>query len=207
MSLLSYVTTSCHPGDVLTDRTRREWLATNILPHEAEVRGWLRRNLRSLKAQDIDDLVQEAYACLLTIDYTTITNGRSYLFTTIRHLLERQARRTRIVPMERMGEIESLSLPVDELSPERRISARQELERLEQVMNALPPQALRAFQLRKFHGLSQREIANEMRIAEKTVEKHLATALSRILKGLDEPAADAPDRKRTESGHDRHSKD
>ena len=62
----------------------------------------------------------------------------------------------------------------------------QELERLEYVVNDLPEQCRRAFQLQKFQGLSQKEIALEMNIAEKTVEKHLAVALVRVLGALKE---------------------
>jgi RNA polymerase sigma-70 factor (ECF subfamily) len=193
----------------LIDRARRKWVAAHILPHEAEVRGWLRRRLHSLESHDIDDLLQEAYARLLAVDCAAIANGRSYLFTVVRHLLHRQARRARIVPMERLGEIDALRLPSEELSPERRVSARQELERLERIVNALPEQARRAFQLQKFHGLTQKQIAMEMSITEKTVEKHLATALSRVLAGfVDEHAPEVDDRPLSEvNEHDQHSKD
>jgi RNA polymerase sigma factor (sigma-70 family) len=190
-------------------RRRRQWVAAHILPHEGEVRGWLRRHVRSLGASDIDDLIQEAYARLLTADHTQIVNGRSYLFTVIRNLLMRQARRARIVPMERMGEIETLRLPSDEPGPERKVSSRQELERLEHIVNHLPEQARRAFQLQKFHGLTQREIAQEMRISEKTVEKHLATALLRVLDALREPPEVELHRHSPQevSGHDHHNTD
>jgi RNA polymerase sigma factor (sigma-70 family) len=161
-------------------------VATHILPHEAEVRGWLRRNVHRLTPADVDDLVQEAYARLWTIEYGTITNGRSYLFTVVRNLLFEQARRARIVPMERMGEIDALRIPSEEPGPDRRASAHQELERLERLVATLPEQCRRAFRLQKFCGLTQREIAAEMNITEKTVEKHLATALVRILDALKE---------------------
>jgi RNA polymerase sigma-70 factor (ECF subfamily) len=168
----------------LDEPSRQQWVATQILPHESEVRGWLRRHVRSLGTADIDDLIQEAYSRLWLVDFGGITNGRSYLYTVVRNLLGEQARRARIVPMERLGEIESLRIPTEEPGPERRASARQELERLERIVNALPDQCRRAFQLQKFQGLSQREIASEMGISEKTVEKHLAVALLRVLAEL-----------------------
>jgi RNA polymerase sigma-70 factor (ECF subfamily) len=68
------------------------------------------------------------------------------------------------------------------------VNARQELERLERIVADLPEQCRRAFQLQKFQSLSQREIANEMNITEKTVEKHLAVALVRVLAALKEDA-------------------
>jgi RNA polymerase sigma factor (sigma-70 family) len=91
-----------------------------------------------LNAQDIDDLVQEAYTRLWAADYTHITNGRSYLFAVIRNLLLEQARHARIVPMQRLGEIDALLIPSEEPGPDRRVNARQELERLERVVADLP---------------------------------------------------------------------
>ena len=56
---------------------RCQWIADHILPWEAEVRRWLRRYTRTLFADDIDDLIQEAYARLWGTDLSRIRNGRS----------------------------------------------------------------------------------------------------------------------------------
>lgn len=177
----------------LDDHARDQWMATHILPHEGEVRGWLRRHVHGLTYSDIDDLVQDAYARLWTADFRRIASGRSYLFTVVRNLLLERARRARIVPMERIGEIETLRIPSEEPGPDRRVSARQELDRLERIVARLPKQIRRAFQLQKFQGLSQREIASSMSITEKTVEKHLALALLRVTEALkDETRGDVP---------------
>ena len=187
----------------MDDPSRHHWVARYILPHEREVRGWLRRHVRTLNGHDIDDLMQEAYARLWTVEYSRITNGRSYLFAVVRNLLLEQARHARIVPMERLGEIDALLIPSEEPGPDRRVNARQELERLERIVAGLPEQSRRAFQLQKFQNLSQREIALEMNITEKTVEKHLAVALVRVLDALKEDAGNAPRRPQPESnGYD-----
>jgi RNA polymerase sigma-70 factor (ECF subfamily) len=187
----------------LDDPDRHHWVASYILPHEGEVRGWLRRHVRSLNPHDIDDLLQEAYTRLWTAEYTHIANGRSYLFAVIRNLLLEQARHARIVPMERLGEIDALLIPSEEPGPDRRVNARQELERLERVVTGLPEQCRRAFQLQKFQSLSQREIALEMNITEKTVEKHLAVALVRVLDALKEDSNIESTRSQSRiSGHD-----
>jgi RNA polymerase sigma factor (sigma-70 family) len=187
----------------LDDPARHHWVASYILPHEGEVRGWLRRHVRTLNVHDIDDLLQEAYTRLWTAEYAHITNGRGYLFAVIRNLLLEQARHARIVPMERLGEIDALLIPSEEPGPDRRAIARQELERLERVVAELPEQCRRAFQLQKFQSLSQKEIAVEMNIAEKTVEKHLAVALVRVLDALKEGTDNAtPQPQPRISGHD-----
>lgn len=170
---------------------RLQWVATHILPLEAEVRGWLAVHAASLSKADIDDLIQEAYARLWTANLQAVNNARAYFYTVIRNLLAEAARRARIVPMERMGEIEALRIISEEPGPERRLGARQELTRLLQAVEQLPTQCRRAFELCKFEGLSQREIASAMGIAEKTVEKHLAKALVRIMRILDSHSGSA----------------
>jgi RNA polymerase sigma factor (sigma-70 family) len=177
----------------LDDQTRHRWVAMHILPHEGEARGWLRRHIHRLAPSDLDDLIQEAYARLWNVELRGIANGRSYLFTVIRNLLTEQARRARIVPMERLSEIDALRIPSEEPGPDRRVSALQELERLEGVVEELPKQCQYAFRLQKFCGLSQQEIARKMNISEKTVEKHLATALFRVTQALKEEMGDAPE--------------
>ncbi len=178
----------------LDDQARHQWVATHVLPHEGEVRAWLRRHVHSLTSSDVDDLIQEAYARLWSAEFTHITSARGYLFTVIRNLLLEHARRARIVPMERLGEIEMLRIPSEEPGPDRRASARQELERLERLVATLPEQCRRAFQLQKFQCLSQREIAATMNITEKTVEKYLATALARVLDVLKQDTDEASSR-------------
>jgi RNA polymerase sigma factor (sigma-70 family) len=165
---------------IMGDPVRYRWIAANILPHEPELRGWLRRRLRAFNENDVDDLVQEAFSRIWAAEFAPIRNGRAYLFATVRHLLAEYARRSRIVPIELLGEIDSLNLISDEPGPERRVSARQELERLQAIVALLPLQCRRVFELLKFEGLSHRDVAQRMGLSEKTVENHLTRALARI---------------------------
>jgi RNA polymerase sigma-70 factor (ECF subfamily) len=150
------------------------------------VRTWLRRNVHTLHPADIDDLIQEGYARLWAADFARITNGRAYFHTTVRNVLLEHVRRARIVPMERLGEIEALRIISEEPGPERQATARQEFERLWQAISALPQQCRRAFQLQNFEDRSRREIAEQMGISERTVEKHLAKALLRVAGVMEE---------------------
>jgi len=176
----------------MDDQARWDWIAAHILIYEGEVRGWLRRKVRTLSPEDIDDVLQEAYARLWSAaaDFSRIRNGRAYFYTIVRRLLLEQARRARIIPMERIGEIESLHIISSEPGPERLTSARQVLEHVRRIVANLPPRCRRAFELQNFAGLSQREIAHSMGISEKTVEIHLAKAFTRIVETIGaEPAS------------------
>lgn len=145
---------------------------------------WLQKHVRSLRASDHDDLIQEAYARLWEADLARIGNARGYFYTIVRNLLIEQARRARIVPMERMGEIESLRFVSDEPGPEQRVSARQELENLCRIIAGLPARMREVLNLRSFEGYSRREIAERLGISERTVEKQLQNAHARIGEAL-----------------------
>lgn len=170
----------------MDERARCEWIATHILPCEAEIRGWLRRHVRTLSPDDIDDVLQEAYARLwsASTDFSRVRNGRSYFYVVVRRLLLEQARHARIIPMERIGEIESLNIISSAPGPERITSARQVLEHVRRVVAGLPPRCRRAFELHSFAGFSQREIARSMGISENTVENHLTKAFARIIEAI-----------------------
>jgi RNA polymerase sigma factor (sigma-70 family) len=154
----------------MDESARYRWIAAHILPHEPELRGWLRRRLGSFNDNDVDDLVQESFARIWAADFSTIRNGRAYLYATVRHLLAEYARRSRIVPIELLGEIDSLNLISDEPGPERRVSARQELERLQAIVALLPLQCRRVFELLKFEGLSHRDVAQSNASAHRRVD-------------------------------------
>ena len=168
----------------MDEQSKYQWVAAQILPHEAEVRGWLRRHVRSLSGADVDDLLQESYVRLWGADFNHIANGRSYFFTVVRNLLLEQARRARIVPMVRMSEIEALRLVSEEPEPERRVAARQELQRLREIIAELPKQCRCAFELQKLHELPHKEVARRMGVTCKTVEKHLTKALAKIIDAM-----------------------
>lgn len=107
----------------MTEQARHEWVATQILPHEGRVRSWLRRQFQRPTPSDVDDLMQDAYLHLCDAEFTRITNAKAYLIAIIRNLLAEQARRARIVPMERLDEIEALRIPSEDPGPDRRAGA------------------------------------------------------------------------------------
>jgi RNA polymerase sigma factor (sigma-70 family) len=166
---------------------RYRWIALHILPHEPELRGWLRQRLGALARNDIDDVVQEVFARIWVADCSRVRDGRAYLFATTRHLLGEYARRNRLVRLEPLGEIDSLNLISEEPGPDLCASAWQELTMLQASVAALPGQCRRVFELLKIEGLSHREVAQRMGLREKTVENHLTRALARIGASLATP--------------------
>jgi len=168
----------------MNDTKRMQWLVRHIVPFERRARLWLHRHVRTLSVADADDILQEAYARIWVLDGDSIANPRAYFLTIMRNLVAEQARRAKVVPMVRMGEIESLNIISDEPGPERHASAGAELDLVGKALEEVPPQARRAFELRKLEGLTVRQVAERLGVSESAVEKLLARALARILSAM-----------------------
>jgi RNA polymerase sigma factor (sigma-70 family) len=180
------------------------WFAREVLPHEADVRRWLSRRVRGLPDCHVDEIVQEAYARLWAAGTERIVNPRAYFFVTARHVVSEVLRRLRVVSIETIADIDSLNIADEDVGVERRISGREEIERVQHMLAKLPPKCREAFELRKFAELSQKEIARRMQLSESTVEKHLVKALRLLMseiKAADEPGVAVSKVKRHEYRH------
>lgn len=166
------------------------WFAREVLPHEGDVRRWLARRIRGLPGCHLDEIVQEAYARLWATGANRIMNPRAYFFVTARHVVGEVLRRSRVVAIETIADMDALNIADGDVGPERRLSGREEVERIRRVLEKLPPKCREAFELRKFEELSQREIAQRMQVSESTVEKHLVKALRMIMNQITEAESD-----------------
>ena len=170
------------------DDARRKvvaWVGREILPHEADVRAWLRRSL--LPAADVEDVLQEAYCRMAGLsDIAHIATPRAYFFTVARSIVIDQMRRARVVRMETVTEIDALNVVQDDPSPERIAAARQDLDWVRGLIGNLPERCRRIFEMRKIDGLSQREIARRMGVTETIVENDVVRRLKLILKAIAE---------------------
>lgn len=155
------------------DETLDIWFAEEILVHEAALLRYLGRVWP--RSDEIADLRQEIYVKV----YEAAAKSRpqspkSFLFTTARHLLTDRQRRARIVSIEAVGDPDAFNVLIDEVSPEQQMSARQELKRLAEAFDRLPERCREVVWLRRVQEMSQKEVAAQLGITEKTVEKQIA---------------------------------
>jgi len=155
------------------DDSLNSWFAREILVHESALMRYLLRSW--FRREEIHDLRQEIYVRV----YEAAAKVRpampkSFMFTTARHLMTDRLRRGRVVSIEAVGDIDALNVLIDEISPERRLGARQELKRLTDAFDRLPDRCREVVWLRRVEELSQKQVAARMGISEKTVEKQVA---------------------------------
>ncbi len=161
--------------------------------HERELIRFLARRLRCMATAR--DMAQDIYLKLRDVqDESAIRNGRAYLFRMAANLAtdhqRGEARRA-----ELLAEAHDLLWGASPAStPETECLARDELRRVEQALHALPAQTRQIFDLNRFQGLSQREIAERLGVSSTTVEKHIRRALDRLAEARNGAAGSAADK-------------
>ncbi len=165
-----------------------QWFAAEILPHEAALVRYLRRIWQD--QAEVPDLRQEIYvrvyqnAQSTPRDLPSSIKAKNLLFVTARHLIVDRLRRERIVSIYYTQDLEGLNVLVDEMSPERRVSARQELRKLAEALDRLSDTCRTAIWLRRVEGLSQREIAERMQLSEGALEGYLTRGVRALTRAV-----------------------
>jgi RNA polymerase sigma-70 factor (ECF subfamily) len=159
-------------GAAVNAAALEEWFVREVLPLEAMLMQFLRHNWRD--KSDIEDMRQEIYIRVCEAAEREIPkSAKSFLFATARNLLIDMARKESVVPIEAVADLESLGIELDTPSPDRSAIAKDELRKLQNALDKLPPRHREAVVLGRIEGLSGREIASRMGIAETTASQHL----------------------------------
>jgi RNA polymerase sigma-70 factor (ECF subfamily) len=159
------------------------WFCREILPYEAALVRFLSR--KWTEASEVQDIRHDIYVRILeAAERERPHHPRAFLFSVARHILIDRARRNRVVAIDLLDDLDALNILIDEASPERRASGREQLQRLTRLMNRLPPRPREVVWMRRIEGLSLKEIAARLGIAEHTVEKHLMRGIRQLADAL-----------------------
>ena len=163
------------------DESLDNWFAREILVHEGALVRYLMRCWP--QRDEVHDLRQDVYIRVYeSAMLTRPTSPKSFMFTTARNLMADRVRRGRVVSIDAVGDLDSLNVLIDEVSPEQRLGAHQDLKRLAEAFNRLPTRCREVVWLRRVEELSQKEVAALLGIAEKTVEKQISKG-ARLIAG------------------------
>lgn len=171
---------------------RALWLSRSILPHEAALRSQLSR-WRLPEDLEADDVIQECYAKLSTLETVDgIANPKAYFFQIARSIILMHVRRSRIVSIQAVEQIDQLGVASDEPGPEVQASDRQQLHLLATMIAGLPATSRRAMTLRFVHELSHRDIGAQLGMTPNAVQKSLAKGLAMLIEKLGRGGTDRP---------------
>lgn len=142
--------------------------------HHGWLQGWLRRSVGC--SQQAADLAQDTFLRLL-VRGQPISNlaPRALLARIARGLMIDHWRRDALerAYLETLAQLPTSSHP----SPQVRHEALQCLERIAQLLDGLKPAVREAFLLYQLGGLSHAQVAQELGVSSRTVERHVASAL------------------------------
>ena len=175
---------------------RRAWFRREILPLEAELRGYIRRLTRDPAATE--DLLHDTFARIIAAEsWREIDSPAGFAIRTARNVVYDGLRRQQVVSIEFVADVGAFGLVDEQADPEETLVARDELRRLRAIVEALPAQQRRVFTLRKVYGMSPQAIAEKLGLSVSTVEKHLVKAVRTCAEALareDEPPVAGPKR-------------
>jgi RNA polymerase sigma factor (sigma-70 family) len=158
------------------------------LPDE-EVRVWIaeygpalrRYFLKKVGPNEAEDLVQEVFLSLQVRGRTDqIENVEGYLFRMAANALIRRRQRRKWDWSNHAVLDDALDLG-DEISPERILMGKEEIEQLLRALQALPPRYREALFLHKFEDMTYVAIAARMNTTVKAVDHLIQRALKRVL--------------------------
>jgi RNA polymerase sigma factor (sigma-70 family) len=154
------------------------------LESEGILRAYLFRFVRN--PADVDELLQDTYAKLLTANPAggEVRSVRALALTIARNVALDWLRHRDVVPIELVSDLAALDVLDEKAQVEEIVNSHQELALLSSVVADLPNRIRHAFTLRRVYGLSQKEIAADMGISEKTVEQLLVRAVRRCANAL-----------------------
>jgi len=163
---------------------RAAWIGRHIVRHEFALRAQLAR-WRLPHDLDADDVIQEAYAKFATLaSVSDIRHPRNYLYSVARTIVLMHVRRSRVVSIRAVDDVDTYALPADEPSPEEQVSDREQLHLLALAVSELPDPGRTAFLLRMLDELSHKEIGARLGMSDNAVQKSIAKSLALLMKRI-----------------------
>lgn len=163
---------SCHEAVCIQEIIRRH--------HDALIK-FLRRRLSI--AEDANDVAQEAYIRMMKYEGSrNIKSPSAMLFRIAVNAANDHGRAAQARCVANHMELDEVQLVSELPSPERAVSAGEELARMLDAIEELPPKCKQVFLLSRARGMTYPEIARHCGISVKMVEKQISRALAACLK-------------------------
>lgn len=147
--------------------------------HRSWLENWLSRRMGN--AWDAADLSQDTFVRVLASaqPLADLREPRAYLLTVGKRLLSNFYTRRSLEQayLEALAWLPEESVP----SPEQRWLLLETLQALDELLDGLAPVVRRAFLWSQLEGLGYREIAERLKVSERTVKRYMAQAYEHCL--------------------------
>jgi RNA polymerase sigma-70 factor (ECF subfamily) len=152
-----------------------------IRRHHESLIKFLRRRLSI--AEDANDVAQEAYIRMLKYEGSTeVKSASAMLFRSAVNVANDHGRAAQTRRHSKHFQVDDFELESGLPSAERTVAAEQDLDRLLDVIEGLPPKCRQVFLLSRARGMTYPEIARHCGISVKMVEKQISRALAVCLR-------------------------
>lgn len=170
---------SLSPSDQYSsDPEEDRWFAQEVERHSPSLKSYLQGLFPSI--HDIDDIVQESFLRLWKVSaQQPVRSARALVFRIGRNLALDHLRRSRISPVDAVGDLEALGVSDDRDNVVAFVSNREKARILAEAIDSLPARCREVVVLRKLKGMPQRAVAKSLGLSEKTVEAHLSRGIKR----------------------------
>ncbi len=159
------------------------WLCDEVLPHKHAYLALARRLTRNAEAAS--DIVQDVYAEVLQGDtWKTARDPKAFVLRIVYCRAVNWVNRQKIVPIHPLPDYEGLSFA--DFGPDAfdRLSGREELEAVLEILADMPARCRQVIMMRRVEELPPREIARRLGIDMVTVRRHMARAISILAQRL-----------------------
>lgn len=178
MNRTSSEPTPCAPPYLTPEQEQTRWFAEHVYPHDGALRSWLRRQFPQLS--EVDDVVQESYLRVLRArQLGPIASTRAYLFVIARNAALGVFRRQRDAAHTPVSAFDAAELPETNSNVVDIVNSQQECRLAIEAIDALPARCREIVTLRVVQGLTHKEIAAQLGLAEQTVRVQVARGMKR----------------------------
>jgi RNA polymerase sigma factor (sigma-70 family) len=170
------------------EKEQKQLLEQTFREHEGALRRFLQ--MRLVSPADQDDLIQELFLKLTRVEDLAgrLDDGsgstRHYLISIISNLLIDKQRQSRRRHAGNHDSYEDDVIQTRRFSPEPSAVALEGIQQTIELLKTVKPLQRQVFVLNRFKNQSYRKIALDMSLSETTVERYIATVLSKLQKGL-----------------------
>ncbi len=153
------------------------WLTTEVLPHQHSFLALARKVTGNGDAAR--DIIQDVYAEVLAGEgWRKARDGKAFVLRVVYCRSLNWVNRQRVVPIQSLPDFESVAFADSGPDAFERLSGREELAVVLDIIDELPDRCREVVTMRRFDELPPKEIARRLGISLITVERHLARGVA-----------------------------